>query len=71
MTNPYDWHITSDHDGFFIVDEDGGEIVPNCLPFNAGWRTQSFKTAEEVMHEQISAALDLEDLEESCRRGEI
>jgi hypothetical protein len=39
-------------------DEFGEEVNPPWLPATAGWRCQSYETAQEVLHETIRDALD-------------
>ena len=58
MSNPHEWHVVSDREGFFIEDEYGEEVNPPWLPYPAGWRCQGYNTALEVLDETIRHALD-------------
>lgn len=58
MNSPYEWHIASDKEGFYIEDEYGEEVTPHWLPPTAGWRCQCAKTAGAVLNDEIAYALD-------------
>lgn len=57
MSDPHEWHIANDKEGFFIEDEYGEEIAPPWLPPTAGWRCTSMDTARSVLHLVITDAL--------------
>jgi hypothetical protein len=58
MSDPHEWHVASDKEGFFIEDEYGEEVIPTWLPATAGWRCQSMKTANYVRSMLIAEAVD-------------
>lgn len=58
MNNPYEWHIASDREGFFIENEYGEEVIPGFLPPNAQWRCQSYARAQVVLKEMIAEAIE-------------
>jgi hypothetical protein len=66
MSNPHEWRIASDKEGFFIEDEFGEEILPPWLPMSTNlvsgeitsWRCQSMATAESVLALVVKDALD-------------
>lgn len=59
MSNPHEWHIVTDREGFFIEDEYGEEVNPPFLTgTHAQWRCQSYAQAHQVLYETISDALD-------------
>lgn len=62
MSDPHEWHIAQDKEGFFIEDEYGEEVLPHFMDRiswpDAGWRCQSYKTAQEALDKTIQDALD-------------
>ncbi len=60
MSNPHEWHIASDKEGFFIEDEYGEEIIPHVLPWTPGigWRSQSYEVIKQVLHDEIKHVID-------------
>lgn len=57
MSNPHEWHVAQDREGFFIEDEFGEEIAPPWLPSTAGWRCQAHATAQSVLALVVTDAL--------------
>ncbi len=58
MSDPHEWHIASDREGFFIEDEYGEEVTPPWLAFPAAWRTKGYDTAQKVLAETIADAIE-------------
>lgn len=59
MSDPHEWHVAQDSEGFFIEDEYGEEINPIwVVGLTAGWRCQSYAKAEEVLHYMVQLELD-------------
>jgi hypothetical protein len=46
MSNPDEWHIARDKEGFYIEDEYGEEVRPQWLPRSAAWRAQGYRLAK-------------------------
>ena len=46
MSNPDEWHIARDKEGFYVVDEYGEEVRPQWLPRSAAWRAQDYRLAK-------------------------
>lgn len=58
MSNPYEWHVASDKEGFFVEDEFGEEVGTWINGYYVAHRWQDFKTAQAACNDMIKEAID-------------